>query len=201
MRTKNGQYAIAIKRFAEMYYTEQGISPTVREIERDTRIPRATVQRYLDDLRESGEIEYNGRRGIATEQTRKVNKEVVSVALVGTIACGTPVFAEENISEYFRLPVSLVGKGKFFLLRAQGDSMTEAGIDDGDLVLIRQQPTAEAGQIVAALIDDQATLKRYYPEPENNRVRLHPENCRLADLYVADCAVQGVAVKVLKNLC
>lgn len=114
MRTKNGQYAIAIKRFAEMYYTEQGISPTVREIERDTRIPRATVQRYLDDLRESGEIEYNGRRGIATEQTRKVNKEVVSVALVGTIACGTPVFAEENISEYFRLPVSLVGKGKFF---------------------------------------------------------------------------------------
>ena len=74
------------------------------------------------------------------------------------------------------------------------------GIEDGDLVLIRQQNYAERGQIVVALVEDDATLKRYYPDPENNRVRLHPENSRMEDIYVDSCQIQGVAVKVLKDL-
>ena len=78
--------------------------------------------------------------------------------------------------------------------------MINVGIDDGDLVLIRQQSYADAGQIVVALIEDEATLKRYYPEPEKKRVRLHPENDEMSDIYVSDCLIQGVAFKVIKNL-
>ncbi len=78
--------------------------------------------------------------------------------------------------------------------------MIEAGIEDGDLVLIRQQNTANEGQIVVALIDDEATLKRFYPEPENHRICLHPENSQMDDIYVDNCEIQGVAVKVIKDL-
>ena len=78
--------------------------------------------------------------------------------------------------------------------------MIEAGIEDGDLVLIRQQNVADEGQIVVALIDDEATLKRFYPEPQKHRIRLHPENSRMEDIFVARCGIQGVAVKVLKDL-
>ena len=120
--------------------------------------------------------------------------------ILGKVSCGVPKFAEENIEEYVRLPVALFGRGQFFILRANGDSMIEADINDGDLVLIRQQNYADEGQIVVALMDDEATLKRYYPEPENQRIRLHPENCQLDDIFVSDCIIQGVAVKVLKDL-
>lgn len=78
--------------------------------------------------------------------------------------------------------------------------MIEAGIDDGDLVMVRKQEIAEPGQIVVALIDNEATLKRYYPEPENHRVRLHLENRQMDDIFVDHCVIQGVAVKVLKDL-
>ena len=78
--------------------------------------------------------------------------------------------------------------------------MIDAGIDDGDLVLIRQQSTAEEGQIVVALMEDEATLKRFYTEPENGIIRLHPENHTMEDIIVENCIIQGVAVKVLKDL-
>ena len=129
-----------------------------------------------------------------------VKSQAVRVPVLGSIACGIPKFAEENIEEYVRLPVSLFGKGDFFILRAYGDSMIEAGIEDGDLVLIRQQNIADEGQIVVALIDDEATLKRFYPEPQKHRIRLHPENSHMDDIFVDHCEIQGVAVKVLKDL-
>jgi len=98
------------------------------------------------------------------------------------------------------MPVSLFGKGEFHILRANGDCMINAGIDDGDLVLIRQQSYADEGQIVVALMEDEATLKRYYPEPGKHRVSLQPENDLMQPIYVDDCIIQGVAVKVLKDL-
>lgn len=86
------------------------------------------------------------------------------------------------------------------LLHANGESMIDAGIEDGDLVLVSKQNYADEGQIVVALIDDEATLKRYYPEPQKHRVRLHPENKTMKDIYAENCIIQGVAVKVLKDL-
>ena len=106
-----------------------------------------------------------------------------------------------NIEEYVQLPTAIFGKGDFFLLRASGDSMIEAGIDDGDLVLVRHQDHADPGQIVVALIgEDEATLKRFYPEPSKGIIRLHPENQVLDDIIVENCSIQGVAVHVVKAL-
>ena len=200
MRKKNPELYQAIKSYVERHYEKEGRSPTVREIEAGTGITRPTVQRYLTAMRENGEIEYNGIRGVRTMVMSKTDRETVSVAMIGAVACGTPIYAEENIQEYYRFPVALLGQGNFFLLRAKGESMINADIGDGDLVLVRQQNTAEPGQIVVALIDDEATLKRFYPEPENQRIRLHPENETMEDIYVENCLVQGVAVKVLKDL-
>ncbi len=201
MRVLNREYFRKIKDYIEDYFGRYDKSPTVREIEAGTKISRATVQRYLEIMRDSGEIYYNGFRGIETDKMRKMKSENSTlVGLVGSISCGQPAFAEENIEEYFRLPTSLVGRGEYFLLRASGDSMIEAGINDGDLVLIRQQNTASAGQIVVALIDNDTTLKRFFPEPENSRIRLHPENNSMDDFYVSELLIQGVATKVLKDL-
>lgn len=201
MRVKNNENYGIIRDFTNGYFTAYGKSPSTEEISRGTHIPRPTVQRYLADMRDRGEIEYSGRRGIATELTKELDpSNFTRVGVVGEIACGTPAFAQENIETYIRLPLSLVGDGTYFFLRAHGDSMTDIGIDDGDLVLVRKQETAEAGQVAVLLIGEETTLKRYYPEPKNKRVRLHPENDTMKDFFVTDCSVQGIAVKVLKSI-
>ena len=200
MRTKNPEYFKMIEEFIDDYREKNGASPTVREIHAGIGLSVGTVSRYLSFMRDNGMIEYEGCRNITTREAKITRAETTKVPVLGSVSCGVPKFAEENIEEYVRLPVALFGRGEFFILRANGDSMIEANIDDGDLVLIRQQNYADEGQIVVALMEDEATLKRYYPEPEKRRVRLHPENSRLKDIIVTDCIIQGVAVKVLKDL-
>ena len=197
MRSKDKGLLAEIEKYVCNFTDSNGISPTMQEIADAVGVSKATVHRYITQLCEDGVIDYSGVRSITST---KAKVQVVRVPVLGRIACGIPKFAEENIEEYVKLPVALFGHGDFFLLRAYGDSMVEVGIEDGDLVLIRQQNYADRGQIVVALVEDDATLKRYYPEPENNRVRLHPENSRMEDIYVDSCQIQGVAVKVLKDL-
>ena len=197
MRSKDKVLLAEIEKYVCNFTDSNGISPTMQEIANAVGVSKATVHRYISQLCEDGVIDYSGVRSITST---KAKVQVVRVPVLGRIACGIPKFAEENIEEYVKLPVALFGNGDFFLLRAYGDSMVEVGIEDGDLVLIRQQNYADRGQIVVALVEDDATLKRYYPEPENNRVRLHPENSRMEDIYVDSCQIQGVAVKVLKDL-
>ena len=197
MRAKDKNLMVAIEKFVSDFTDSTGISPTMQEVADGVGSSKATVQRYIAQMCEDGIINYSGYR---TMNSTKAKVQVVRVPVLGRIACGIPKFAEENIEEYVKIPVALFGKGDFFILRAYGDSMIEAGIDDGDLVLIRQQNTADVGQIVVALMEDEATLKRFYPEPENHRIRLHPENSRMEDIYVDNCEIQGVAVKVLKDL-
>ena len=197
MRSKDKALMTKIERFISSYTNNNGISPTMQEVADGVGVSKATVHRYVSKLCEDGVIDFSGVRTMTTAKTKL---QAISVPVLGEIACGIPKFAEENIEEYVRLPVALFGQGQFYILRAYGDSMVEAGIDDGDLVLIRQQDTAEDGQIVVALIDDEATLKRFYPEPENHRIRLHPENSHMTDIFVDKCEIQGVAVKVLKDL-
>lgn len=196
----NEENLTAIKRFAEEYYFEFNRAPSIREIAVNLGIGKSTVQRYMQILRENGEIEYSGSRSIRTQAIDKFDSSSVTVGLVGSVACGGPKFAEQNITEYFNLPTALVGNGDFFLLRADGESMIDAGIDDGDLVLIRRQNTADEGQIVVALVEDDATLKRFYIDRQNRRFRLHPENEAMEDIFVSEMIIQGVAVKVIKDL-
>ena len=127
-------------------------------------------------------------------------EETTPVPLLGEIACGPFNFGEENILETYRFPTAFTGAGEFFLLRTFGESMIEAGIEPGDLVMIRQQNTAHPGEIVVVSVGDETTLKRYYPEPEKHRIRLHPENRDMKDMYVTECTIQGVAVKVIRDL-
>ncbi|MCD7716068.1 MAG: transcriptional repressor LexA [Lachnospiraceae bacterium] len=200
MSVKNTEFFKLIEDFIDDYREANGATPTIREIEAGLGIPKSTVGRYLAYMREQGMLDYSGPRNITTKEAKKTKRETVKVPVLGAVSCGLPKFAEENIEEYIRLPVALFGRGNFFILRANGDSMIGVGINDGDLVLIRQQDSACEGQIVVALMDDEATLKRYYPEPEMGRVRLHPENDRLKDIYTDSCTIQGVAVKVIKDL-
>ena len=198
---KNAELFKQIEDFINSYKeTNNGASPSVRQIADELGVTHPTVVRYLKHMREQGMIDYDGHRNITTEENRRTKTETTKVAVLGAVSCGIPKFAEENIEEYVRLPISLFGSGDFYILRANGDSMINAGIEDGDLVLIRQQSYANEGQIVVALMEDEATLKRYYPEPQKRRIRLHPENDSMRDIYVANCVIQGVAVKVLKDL-
>ena len=198
MRSKNPAYFELLIRFIDDYIDNYGRSPSTQEIASGTGLSPATVSRYLSRMREDGIIDYSGHRNIVTK--RNSATETNAVPVLGSVSCGIPKFAEENIEEYVKLPVSLFGKGDFFLLRASGNSMIETGIDSGDLVLVRRQDYAAPGQIVVALMEEEATLKRYYPEPQNGYIRLHTENKDMVDIIVDSCLIQGVAVHVIKEL-
>lgn len=200
MRSKNPEYFKLIEDYVNEYKDEYGSSPSTREIGEAVGLSKSAAANYLLYMREHGMLDYTGTRNIITKKQKKKNEESVEVPVLGKVSCGLPKFAEGNIEEYVRLPVSLFGHGEFYILVANGDSMIDIGIDDGDFVLIRHQNYADPGQVVVALMDDEATLKRYYPEPEFKRIRLHPENSEMNDIYVDECIIQGVAVKVLKDI-
>ena len=164
-------------------------TPTIQEIADGVGVSKATA--YVSIRCVKTEFDTAGR-----SITGKDEGTVDPVPVLGNIACGIPEVREKHRG-ICQLPVCWQGD---FILRAYGDSMVEAGIEDGDLVLIRQQNYADEGQIVVALIDDDATLKRFYPEPQKHRIRLHPENSHMDDIIVDHCEIQGVAVKVLKDL-
>jgi len=196
MQYKKPEYCAMIEDYINSFRNRQGSTPSVRQIASGVGLAVGTVSKYLSYMRENGVLDYDGHRNITTRKSKGL-MNMLYVPLLGSVSCGIPKFAEENIEEYVCLPESLFGRGEFFLLRARGDSMIGAGIEDGDLVLIRQQSTAEYNQIVVALVDDEATLKRF--RPKEGHVCLHPENNRYEDIIVDSCLIQGVAVKVIKD--
>ena len=197
MRSKNPEIMKKIVDFVEAYHLDYNSSPSLRVIADGVGIGSTTVYRSLMEMNERGMICYDGKT-IRNEKINKSQRGTIRAAVIGRIACGIPNLAEQHVEGYVNLPESLFGQGNFYILRASGCSMTEAGIDDGDLVVIREQNTAEDGQIVVALVDDEATLKRFFHE--GDRIRLHPENPRMKDIFVTDCRIQGVAVKVIHDL-
>lgn len=200
---KNPAYYVEIKNFINSYWEENNCAPTTREIADGTHIPKSTVGRYIAEMRDKGEIVYEGHRNFRT--MGQMDRAATGVPLVGSIACGLPKLAQQDIEDYIYLPKKLLGSGKFYLLRASGDSMINAGITTGDLVLIREQPTAEYGQIVVAQVgDEDATLKTYRPDLERGIVALHPENDEMEDIVVNvkkdSLSIQGVARDVIHRL-
>ncbi len=199
MKHKNHGTHEVIYKYINTYFLDNGTYPSIRTVAEKTGISRPTVQRYLADMGRTGKIGYSS--GIThTPLGEKVKGGQVAVPLLGEVSCGLPSPDEELIEEYFHLPRALVGEGPLYLLRARGDSMIGVGIHHGDLVLVRQTSEARAGQITVVMAEGEVTLKRYFPEPENNRIRLHPENPAMEDIYVSDATVQGIALKVLKDL-
>ena len=199
MAVKNQELYNKIKACIDRFFDINGYSPSVRDISVIIGTPKSTVQRYLDQMRKNGLLK-TGKYGLETEHIAKTERTVVAVPVLGFIPCGPLSEEEEHIDSYIKLPRSFLGEGEFFILTAHGDSMIEAGIDDGDLVVVRQQSHAGRGDIIVALADGKNTLKRYFPEPENKRIRLHPENSQMEDFYVKELYIQGVATKVIKDL-
>jgi repressor LexA len=188
-----------IKRAIEEYFYKYERCPSLRELEKKTKIPKSTVQRYILKMEKEGIIE-KSNDGYATALTRKLDGSYVRVAKIGEIPCGPLQDEEELVEEYYKLPRGITGEGEFYLLTAQGDSMIEAGIDSGDLVLVKRQDYARQGDIVVALVDGKNTLKRYMLDENSKRIILHPENKRMKDIITKECKIQGVAVKVIKSL-
>ena len=201
MRSKSLDLMIRIIDFVDKEYASKGRAPTLNEIAETLHIAKSTASVYIADMAEKGMIKSNfGSRGIITKKMMKTRQETKQVTVIGGIACGVPILAEENIERYIPIPKDFLGNGNFFILQAQGNSMINAGIADGDYVIVRQQETAEIGQIVVALIGEEATLKRYYIDRERRKIRLHPENSRMKDMYYDSITIQGVAIKVIKDL-
>ena len=173
MRHKNEEYFDVLAKFIEDYWDEYGVSPTNQIVADGTHLSTATVSRYLQYMRKNNMIDYHGHQGYRTKRQMDSQTEKISVPLLGAVACGVPKLAEENIEEYVDLPVALFGRGTFYLLRADGDSMVNAGINTGDLVLIRKQEKCRTRADCGGSHGDGGNAQRYFPEPENNRIRLH----------------------------
>lgn len=192
-----------IRSFTEAH----GFPPTVREIGAAVGLSSpATVQNHLKVLEEEGMIrrgtskrralELLDRRGPHPSSRGSVG--VRRLALVGRVAAGVPQLATESIDEYLELPTFLAPTGDCFLLRVRGSSMINAGILDGDLVVVHRQEAADNGDIVVAMVDEDATVKRFFRE--GGRVRLQPENDAMEPIIVSTARILGKVVSVMRRL-
>ena len=199
MRSKSPELMKEICTYVSDYYRIKRSSPSVSEIAKGVGIAKTTAYRYLIEMDEKGMLKYDGQ-SIDTKNIQRSDYKMNRAPVIGSIACGSPELTDEAFEEFVALPVALFGEGDFYVLRTHGDSMIEAGIDDGDKVVVRKQNHANAGDIVVALVDNETTLKTYYPEPEKHRISLHPENKTMKDIIVRECYIQGVAEHVIKKL-
>ncbi|MCL6581527.1 MAG: transcriptional repressor LexA [Firmicutes bacterium] len=193
-----------ILEFIKRQTRERGYPPSVREIGEAVGLSSSsTVHGHLARLEEKGYLRRDPSKPraieILEEGGRAVQKQrLVSLPLVGRVTAGQPILAVENIEDYVPLPRDLVGSEGCFLLKVQGDSMVGAGIHDGDLVIVKPQPTADNGDIVVALLEDEATVKRFYRE--RGAVRLQPENPRLEPIVTRNVRIVGKVVGLFRRL-
>lgn len=175
--------------------SERGVAPSVREIGVAVGLKStSTVQYNLNALEEAGYIERDANLK-RTIRIAGVGLKTVPVPLLGTVTAGKPILATEQIEEY--IPVAMRKTGNYFALHVRGDSMINAHILDGDVVIVEQTPVAENGEIVVALIDEEATVKRFYKE--KGHFRLQPENDNYEPIIVENLALLGRVVTVIRN--
>lgn len=191
---------------------EKGYGPTVREICQSLGLSSpSTVHVHLKALEEKGLIKRDPLKSRSITLTHPHDEasvienviapsfgRAVEVPLVGNVAAGSPILAEENITDTMTLPTDIVGDAPSFMLSVRGDSMIEAGINDGDYVVVKEQPVANNGDIVVALIDGGATVKRFYREKDH--IRLQPENSSMDPIITRDCSIAGKVVAVFRRL-
>jgi len=185
--------------FIEEYQFEYHRTPSMDLIAEAVGTVKSNVHKYLEEMEKRGMI-YRQGRSITVHSKVQSSPKLNRVPILGNISCGMPEFAEEDYEEYVPLPTALFGEGEFFILRASGNSMIDVGIEPGDLVVVRKQNTADEGDIIVALVDNETTLKRFYLDAERECVRLHPENRTMEDIFVKNCYIQGVAQHVIKAL-
>lgn len=208
-----------ILKFIQKEIITNGFAPSVREICKAVGLnSTATVQGYLKTLEERGYVKKENQKGrtirllknfkgenvisdaLGVSATKEYysNKEMVNVPLVGKITAGQPILAVENITDTFPIPIDFIGNSESFMLTVRGESMIEAGILDGDYILVKKTNSAENGQIVVALIDDEATVKTFYKE--KGHIRLQPENSTMDPIIVPDCKILGKVCGVFRKM-
>ena len=179
----------------------KGYPPTVRDICDAVGLKStSSVHSHLESLEKNGYIRRDPTKPRAIEiiddNFNMVRREVVNVPIVGQVAAGQPILAEENICSYFPVPSEFMPKNQSFMLKVKGESMINAGIYDGDSIIVEQQNTARNGDIVVALIEDSATVKTFYKE--NGHIRLQPENDTMDPIIVPDCTILGKVFGVFR---
>ncbi len=199
MRTKSKEIKDAIKSYIEQVASSGGNCPSYSDISDVVGTSKSNVCRYIAEMESDGEL-VKTDYGFVTNKMGRAASDTQTVPILGSIPCGLLEEETEYVEGYYNLPTSFIGSGEHFLLRASGDSMVNAGIDDGDLVLIRRQEEADDGDIIVALADNLSTLKRIYRDDKRKCVILHPENDYMDDIIVKDCYIQGVAVKIIKDI-
>ena len=208
-----------ILKFIQKEIITKGFAPSVREICKAVGLnSTATVQGYLKTLEERGYVKKENQKGrtirllknfkgenvvsdaLGVSATKEYysNKEMVNVPLVGKITAGQPILAVENITDTFTIPIDFIGNSESFMLTVRGESMIEAGILDGDYILVKRTNSAENGQIVVALIEDEATVKTFYKE--KGHIRLQPENSTMDPIIVPDCKILGKVSGVFRKM-
>ena len=172
----------------------KGYPPSVRDICTAVNLKStSSVHAHLETLEKNGYIRRDPTKPRAIEiiddNFNLTRREVVNVPLIGQVAAGQPLLAVENITGYFPIPAEFIPKEEVFMLNVKGESMVNAGIYDGDQIIVKQQSTASNGEIVVALVDDSATVKRFYKE--NGHIRLQPENDFMEPIIVDSCEIIG----------
>ena len=218
MRTKRDPMELnkrekAILKFIQKQVETKGYPPSVREIGKAVDLSStATVHSYLAKLTEKGYIKKENQKGrtlrllkgVDNKEITKENKnyytgrEMVEVPEIGKITAGEPILAVENVTDTFPIPIDFVGNSESFMLTVRGESMIEAGILNGDYILVKKQNTANNGEIVVALIGEEATVKTFYKEKDH--IRLQPENSTMDPIIVPNCEILGKVAGVFRKM-
>ncbi len=190
---------------------DRHLPPSVREIGEEVGLSSpSSVHMHLKVLEEKGYIVRKGSKSRSMSITgkgeprkksrasQKEDRDITTLPLVGRVAAGTPILAEQNIEEQIKLPIALIGDQNSFLLTVKGDSMIDVGIFDGDIVIVRESSTARNGDIVVAMIDNGATVKTFYQEKDC--IRLQPQNPALEPIYTRDAKILGVVTGLFRSI-
>ena len=210
-RDKLSKRQAAIYDYICNYTAERGFPPSVREIGAAVGLASpSTVHMHLKVLQERGLIRRDSKKPRTIEVvnddttqhlatvSQDANNNVITLPIVGNVAAGTPILAEQNVEDSITLPTSIVGDSSSFVLKVRGQSMINAGIFDGDYVIVREQHDAHDGEIVVALIDESATVKTFYLEKD--QIRLQPENDAMNPIYVKDASIIGRVTALIRSL-
>ena len=200
MANQRGDTQAKILAYIEKATLQKGYPPSVREICDATGLKStSTVHGHLIRLEKKGLLYRDSMkpRAISVPSDHQMYRtEMINVPIVGRVSAGSPILATENIEDYSALPQSMLGEGEHYVLGVRGESMIEAGIMDGDYVVVRKQPTAYNGDIVVAMVEDDATVKRFYRE--NGHFRLQPENSTMEPIIVPEVTILGKVVSLYR---
>ena len=198
MGNPRGESQERIFAYIQKVVRDKGYPPSVREICEATGLrSTSTVHAHLKRLEKKGLITRDTMKPRAITLSSMLGpSDTVSVPVVGRVTAGVPILASENIEEYLSIPNALLGDGEHYILGVRGDSMINAGINDGDFVVIKKQQEANNGDIVVAMIDDEATVKRFYRE--SNHIRLQPENDTMEPILCQQVTILGKVVSLYR---